>query len=445
MGLSGCAPPDDRPHDSPHPNIIIYLVDTLRADHLGLYGYARDTSPALDGLARDAVVFDHAYTPSAWTRPAVASLLSGLHPQNHRAIRRGDALGTDVHLLSEYLQPLGYRTAGIVTNPNVIALWGFDQGYDVYRDLPAPQQHPRADAVNAAVFSHLDGLGEGAFFLYVHVMDPHGPFAPPAPYDTKYPRQRRRAIRPSFIKPGTPRAVVDDAVSAYDGEIAFSDFHFGQLISRLKADGLYEEALIILAADHGEELHDHGYGGHGHTLYQELVHVPLLIKFPGNAYAGQRIERAVSLIDVVPTVLGFLDVAPARELDGVDLMPVVRNRSAVSRDMPIYLHLDLERADGGTHVVRAVLHGSRKYIRRLGPEAGEMLFDVENDPGERENLLAADPQTAVTLGGMLDAYERHTSGVVPPAGKPPDVPAAVQDRLRALGYVGTPGPEEEDR
>ena len=245
--------------------------------------------------------------------------------------------------------------------------------------------------------------------------------------------------------PGTPPPVVEDAVSAYDGEIAFSDFHFGRLISRLKADGLYEGALIIFAADHGEELHDHGHGGHGHTLYQELVHVPLLLKFPGNAYAGQRIERAVSLTDVVPTVLGLLEVEPARDLDGVDLTPLVRNRSAVSRDAPIYLHLDLERADGATHVVRGVLHGSRKYIRRLGPVAGEMLFDVVNDPGERENLLAADPETAARLGRMLDTYERDTSGQAPAPEKPRDVPAAVQDRLRALGYAGAPGSGEDDR
>ena len=145
------------------PNVVVYLVDTLRPDHLGVYGYERDTSPALDAFARDAVVFDQAYSPSAWTRPACASLLTGLNPQKHRAITRDDTLGAEVELLSEYLQALDYRTAGVVSNPNVIALWGFDQGFDWFEDVPAATHHARADAVNEAVFRRLRALGSGPF------------------------------------------------------------------------------------------------------------------------------------------------------------------------------------------------------------------------------------------------------------------------------------------
>lgn len=391
------------------PNVVVYLVDTLRSDHLGVYGYERDTSPALDAFARDAVVFDQAYSPSAWTRPACASLLTGLNPQKHRAMTREDTLGAELELLSEYLQALDYRTAGVVSNPNVIALWGFDQGFDWFEDVPAATHHARADAVNEAVFRRLQALGTGPFFLYVHTMDPHGPFDPPPPFDVRYPRHRKRAISPSRIMPDTPRSVVEDAMSAYDGEIAFNDLHFGRLLDRLKADGLYESALIVFAADHGEEFQDHGHGGHGHTLFQELVRVPLLVKLPANAHAGRRIETSVSLIDVVPTVLSLLGVERSDGLDGVDLLPLVRSASAPPRERPFYLHLDVERADGATHVVRGVLRGSTKYVRRLSPVQEEMLFDVEKDPGERDNRLAADPEATAELARMLDAYAADTS------------------------------------
>jgi arylsulfatase A-like enzyme len=403
--LAGCRSASVRPT---RPNVVVYLVDTLRSDHLGVYGYERDTSPALDAFARDAVVFDRAYSPSAWTRPACASLLTGLNPQKHRAMTREDTLGAEVELLSEYLQALDYRTAGVVSNPNVIALWGFDQGFDWFEEVPAATHHARADAVNEAVFRRLKTLGTGPFFLYVHTMDPHGPFDPPPPFDAKYPRHGKRAISPSRIMPDTPRSVVEDAVSAYDGEIAFNDLHFGRLLDRLKADGLYESALVVFAADHGEELHDHGHGGHGHTLFQEVVRVPLLVKLPANAHAGRRVETPVSLIDVVPTVLGLLGVEHPDGLEGVDLLPFVRSEPS-TRGQPLYLHLDLERADGTTHVVRGVLRGATKYLRRLAPVEEEMLFDVEKDPGERDNRLAADPEATAELARMLDAYAADTS------------------------------------
>jgi arylsulfatase A-like enzyme len=404
--LAGCRNVSDQPT---RPNVIVYLVDTLRSDHLGVYGYNRDTSTALDAFARDAVVFDRAYSPSAWTRPACASLLTGLNPQRHRAMTREDTLGTEIELLSEHLQALDYRTAGVVSNPNVIALWGFDQGFDWFEDVPAATHHARADVVNEAVFRRLNALGVGPFFLYVHTMDPHGPFDPPPPFDVKYPRHRKRAIRPSRILPGTPRSIVEDAVSAYDGEIAFTDLHFGRLLDRLKADGLYESALIVFAADHGEELHDHGGGGHGHTLFQELVRVPLLVKLPANAHAGRRVETSVSLIDVVPTILGLLGVKQPDGLDGIDLLPLVRSEPALTREQPLYMHLDVERADGARHVVRGVLHGAMKYLHRLAPVEEEMLFDVEKDPSERDNRLAADPVAAEALARMLDAYAADTA------------------------------------
>ena len=186
---------------SPRPNIIIYLVDTLRKDHLSIYGYSRETSPRLAEFARDAVRFETTYSPTSWTRPAVASLLSGVTPQRHGAISRPDRVAPDVRLLPEYLGAVGYHSRAFVTNPNVLPVWGFGRGFDEFHDVEGADGFARADEANEAVFESLRENRHEPFFLYVHTMDPHAPYEPPQRFRASFPGPRRhassRGIRPS--------------------------------------------------------------------------------------------------------------------------------------------------------------------------------------------------------------------------------------------------------
>jgi arylsulfatase A-like enzyme len=236
------------------PNVIVYLVDTLRRDHLGVYGHRRDTSPRVDAFARDAIVFDNAYAPSSWTRPSTASLMTGLSPSRHRAIGRLDVVRPEHWALSEHFQAAGYRTLGFVTNPNVLAVWGFDQGFDSYLDIDAESLSTRADRVIDQVLRALDALApDERFFLYVHTLDPHAPYAPPPPYDQMF------------------EVSGDESAALYDGEIAFGDEQFGRMIDWLRQRQKYDDTLIVFLSDHGEEFLDHSGTEHGHTLFEEDV------------------------------------------------------------------------------------------------------------------------------------------------------------------------------
>jgi arylsulfatase A-like enzyme len=373
------------------PNVIVYLVDTLRPDHLGVYGYERDTSPNLDAFARDAVVFENAYSPSSWTRPATASLMTGLSPLRHRAIGRLDVLGSKHELLSEHLRAAGYRTLGLVTNPNVIALWGFDRGFESYQDIDSSSRGTRADTVIDRVLEALRALpAEEPVFLYIHTLDPHAPYFPPPPYDRK------------FSVPGAER------IARYDGEIAFGDVHFGRLLDHLRERQQYDDALIVFLSDHGEELQDHSGTGHGHTLFEEVVRVPLLIKLPNGEHAGARARSPVTLMDVLPTVLAAVGLSVPQGLDGTDLRPLMRG-DAEPPERPLFFDLDLDQNRGLTDIVRGVRLHDLKYLRRLRPVQEERLFDVAVDPGEQVDRAASAPADAARLSRLLDTHLAATS------------------------------------
>jgi arylsulfatase A-like enzyme len=402
--LRGTAPPDAEPQAAPspgavgaRPNVIVMLVDTLRADHLGMYGYERDTSPALDEWAAGAVVFQQAYALSSWTRPSTVSLLTGLDPIHHRVEDRLDVIPQHVRLLSERLKERGYATFGAITNPHVSAAWAFDRGFDDYVDLKETGRGTAADAVA----DHVIALGEALaasqpFFLYLHLIDPHTPFDPPPPYDTLF--------------ADDPDDAVEWAIGGYDGEIAFVDEQLGRMLAALRARGLEDDTLTILVSDHGEELMERGNIGHGVHLFEEVVRVPLVIRFPGGAHGGLRVPQRVSLIDVVPTLLARLGDTPPEDMDGRDLSPLLdeRRRSWADRE----LFLSIRTTGPSSNLIRGVLDGPRKYLRRSRPEASESLYDLERDPAEHQDLADALADTRARMAALLDAtLGRRASGV----------------------------------
>ena len=397
-------------HDAarPRPNIVIYLIDTMRRDHVGVYGYERNTTPRMDELAQDAVVFEEAYAPSGWTKPSVGTVLSGVNPPRHGAITRSHALPEDVKVLGEYLSPLGYHTAAIVTNPNIIPFWGFDQGFDTFYDVREETRTRRvnADTVTEWTIRHLAQAIQSPWFLYIHTMDPHSPYEPPAPYDAMFTDDPAKGLpSPAGIAPDTPEDVFHSTVARYDAEIAFNDAQFGLLMDYLKQQGLYQDALIIVVADHGEEFLDHEEAGHGHTLYQELVHIPMMIKWPGNEYGGSRARFRSGLIDVVPTVLSYLGAELPAELEGMAVLPLLSGAAPADPNRVLYFDLDLVRANGGAlNVSQAVLAGAYKYVEVASPEERCMLFDLGRDPEEKSNLFGDDSAVVRRLDEQLNSY-----------------------------------------
>ncbi len=394
------------------PNILIWLVDTLRADHLSTYGYERETSPNLDAFARDAVVFENAYAPAPWTKPSTASLLTGLYPKRHRAVAYYGRL-TGRRLLGEYLQDRGYATCAISANPWMDPKWGFGPGFDRFVGTADGYASARAGQMANTLLDHLGAVPNEPFFVYVHTMDPHEVYRAPAPYNTKWgPALNPRAPRPmETLKP--PRGLVRAYIDAYDGEISYSDAEFGRVMDELKQRGLYEDMLIIYTADHGEAFFEHGLGSHGHSLFEYLMHVPLVIKFPGNAQSGHRVTERASLNDVVPTLLAYLDIDPADQLDGVDLVDLVAGNGP--QDRPLFFQTD-HTLSCFDPPMRSILDGVRlgnfKYITQQSPAQREFLFDLVADPQEKTNLINSDPAVVAELKTVLrDFLSRSSPGI----------------------------------
>jgi arylsulfatase A-like enzyme len=395
------------------PLVIVYLVDTLRADHTTPYGYARDTTPELARFAKDAVVFDAAIAQSSWTRPSVGSIMTSLLPGRHLAVQLRDPLDLGHVTLAEMLQAKGISTSATIAN-SVIYTAGshFEQGFDDYRGMRDPsgrvsKEVPAAPVVDEALAQLRDREGLPTF-LYVHTMDPHVPYTPPAPFDRKYephPIPGHPGIDPrTDYKEPLDR---ERLIAQYDGEIAYGDQEFGRFVRELKALGLYDRALILFLADHGEEFLDHGKWLHGRTLFDELIRIPLIVKFPGSRDAGRRVAEQVQTLDVMPTILRELGLpvpAPPVIL-GHPLQDVARGGAPEPPAISEISHRGF------------VAYGMRtrgdKYVHRFSPEQDELYFDLAADPREGASRLAEGGErvrqmrAGIEAAMVSDPYRRH--------------------------------------
>ncbi len=306
-------------------NIIIIAVDTLRADHLGCYGYPRNTSPNIDKFARDAVKFNNCYTPSPLTTPAFASMLSSLSPHRHGAKRNGMSIFDNVKILPEFLKKYGYYSSAFISNWSLRKeLCRFDRGFDTYtgvfnkkRWLGILNSEGKAPKVNEAVFKWLDRNSRKKFFLWVHYTEPHIPYVYHKEFNFGY-----NKITSSAYPWGSDLK----RIRKYDTEIGYDDFYIGELIERLKKIDLYEESLIIFMSDHGESFGEHDYYRHGRKLYNSCLHVPLIVKLPGNKDGNSEVNKNVSILDIVPTIFSVLDWQVPDEMEGMNLFDPDRGR-----------------------------------------------------------------------------------------------------------------------
>jgi arylsulfatase A-like enzyme len=331
--LPGCS---REPTGRARPNVLVVLVDALRADHLGAYGYARATSPHIDALASEGVLFERAFAQSPWTKPSIPTLFTSLYPIQHGVYEgetpgsagflESDVLAHELTTIAEVFRAAGYRTAAFVNNAHLLPGQGFAQGFDLYDqgDLDAAE-------INRRFLAWLDGEQGPPFLAYLHYLDAHWPFrpepafaarfAPAGPYDGVFAQESWRGLRDRINRGRVTLTDRDreELVARHDGAVAQVDAAVGELLAALRGRGALDTTLLLLTSDHGEELLDHGRVGHGGTLYDEVLHVPLLIRPPGGAEAS-RIAEPVRLLDVLPTLAAAAGVPAPAGLEGRDLL-----------------------------------------------------------------------------------------------------------------------------
>jgi arylsulfatase A-like enzyme len=417
---------------------LIYLIDALRADRLGCYGDRRGLSPRIDGFAARALIFERAVTQAPWTRPAVASVLTGLGPLRHGVRTLEDRLPEAAVTLAERLRAAGYRTAAFSTNAHVTADTGFAQGFDHFDFFP---QEPQSDAVNRRVLAWLDGsaggTGAGPFFAYVHALDPHAPYTPPADLRARFapgvrPRAGTRAgVLRAYAARGAERdRLVADLARLYDAEVAANDRSFGALLDALAARRLLGRTVVVLLADHGEELGEHGALGHANDLYGEALRIPLIVALPGQE-RGKRVRALAQQIDLLPTLVAQAGLAPPRGLPGRDLVYLAATPpGAPAGDRPAFSHLSYSGRAG----VSVVL-GDWKLIQPLTPAFGRArsLYRLDANLHEGPDLAERNPVRAAHLAAYLRA-ELLTArrGLTPERATLDDESRAA---LHALGYL----------
>ena len=439
VGCSSALPEAGEAEFGPRPNILLITIDTVRADCTSLHGYGRSTTPFLEELAEAGVRFDRAYSTSSWTVPSIASLMTSLAPAAHGvtrgfvqedAIVNQQVLAGDHVLLAETLRDAGYRTVAVTSNGHLTAEFGFGQGFDRYVNVGFAS----ALDIRRELKPVFDELRDASpWFLWVHFFDPHAPYEARSAtreylsnegeldlelIDVLQRIMERDDLAALVMQPGDRTHRYISAL--YDSEIRFVDDQIREIVEELP---LGEGDMVVVTSDHGEEFSDHGDCWHGHSLYDETIRVPLVLRLPDNAHSGTVVGHPVSLIDVMPTILDVLDLDLPGPAQGQSLLAAIGGEP--SRQRPVRASL----ARVGSY--EALIEPRFKYIHDL--EHGEhALFDIENDPNERTNLLE---RRADVLAEM-----RWTLGVAllrEPAFGPEAAPLATDHvaELRSLGYV----------
>ncbi|MEM9074495.1 MAG: sulfatase-like hydrolase/transferase [Myxococcota bacterium] len=426
--------PTLRAHRAPQ-NVIVWLVDTVRADKLSPWNPdTRVQTPGLTRWAAGSGVFERGATQENWTKPSVATLLSGLLPWQHTATSGEAVLPRSVDMLSETLREGGFHTGAFVCNGYVSDKFGFRQGWSSWRNYIREGRRTAARFVAGDVLSWLDARpSDKPFFLYVHTIDPHVPYIPPEetlalydeePYDGPVDFRRDRELLEK-IKAGSLRLGDRDKrrlEALYDGEITYHDAHFAAVMEGLERRGLADSTMVVFTADHGEEFFDHDSVGHGHSLFEELLHVPLLMKIPGLTDAGTRVSEPVGLVDVVPTVLEAIGRPIPRDLPGQSALNLLRG-ARVDAPRPVIA--------GFMEGWRSIAVGRYKLIQRT--HRRWMLFDLREDPREQHDVAARHPLVVRYLRGLLglsmNGQARHEA-------EETEIDPATRAQLEALGYVG---------
>jgi len=417
--------------------VILVSIDTLRADHVGAYGYGRPTSPAIDALAARGVLFQNVSTPSPWTYPAHASLFTGLYPGRHGLKNLDRLLPSGLPTIASVLARAGWTTGAVVNSTLLGPRFGLDRGFRefLYVEPVATQRAPATRVVDQAL-EWARRYRDRKLFLFVHTSDVSSDYV-------SLPKWERQFVRPysgpadgttaqlSAVLQGKAALNAADAghlVDLYDAGIRQTDAEIGRLLEGLRANGLLEGALILVTSDHGEEFLEHGGVAHGRTQFEEVVRVPLVVAGPGVA-KGSRVAVPVSLIDVMPTLLATLGVTAPEALDGEDLTPLFSGRPA-PRAEGRFLFGEADHNNPQLDITRAVRHGADKlHFDRTTQRVS--LYDLSADPAEQHDLAAERPDVVRQLRQHIDRFMR----IQPLVGETIALTPAEIEKLRSLGYI----------
>ncbi len=438
----------------PAPNVLLISIDSLRADHVGCYGYKRDTTPTIDALARQGIVFRNTVSTTSWTLPAHMSLFTSMDITVHGVGMEGMSLHRDIGTLAGVFKSNGYRTAAFCSSPFMNPAFGFDRGFDLYRNIDLddhrfenttlPPEHQR-DAVHADITSPriteladdwLEKNSGHPFFLFLHMWDVHYDYIPPAPYDRKFDPDYtgnitgRNYIHNPEINPKMDPRDLDHIIALYDGEIAWVDHHLGLIVEKLKELGIFERTLIVITADHGDEFFEHGGKGHRSTLYDEVVMIPLVIHGPGVERQGGEVSDQASIIDIAPTILNLCGIKIPQWMQGRSLFHDQKNETNPSGDGAL-LELSLE--------LKAFRTNHYKLIFNI-PHLQTIIYDLNNGPKETYQHLVTSPDKwneanlkfYSRLADDRILLKKYRGGAT---GGPVKLSPEETERLKALGYL----------
>jgi len=401
------------------PNVILITLDTVRADRMGFLGSKLGLTPQLDALASQSVVFEHAYSQAPITPVSHATILTGTYPQYHGIRNFGDRLPPSVPFLPDILHSQGYHTGAfvgsIILDPKNGFASGFERGFDIYNagfhrqktgERREASMQRRGEVTLGYVLEWLGQQKDGPFFLWFHLWDAHDPYNPPEPFRSRFPK------------------------APYNGGIAYVDATVGKLLDYLRSQGLYDNSLIAVAADHGESLGEHGELTHSIFLYDSTIHVPLLVKLPGNRFVGKRVNATASLVDLAPTVLEGLGQTPPPAMQGRSLLPLIGNPHPGYH--PSLATGDHSERSFGWSALVSLRVGSQLYVRAPSPE----LYDLASDPGAKINLYPGNHTAAVRPAIQLDSFVKRISEGAPQALQD-GLDEKSREKLSALGYVAS--------
>jgi len=449
------------------PNVILISLDSCRADHLSGYGYARPTTPNLDTVAARGAVFLNAYSSTSWTLPAHMALFTALPDSVHGVNDNGrPALDPARVTLAQQFKAASYETAAFVSGPYLHAAFGFDRGFDRYVNCTSypdakpqggagppqfdPSVHDRShlDVTNPRLFRAVEGWletpHERPFFLFIHVWDIHYDYVPPPPFDKRFDPDYRGAVTaadyeksPAVHKGMDPRDLAH-IVALYDGEIAYTDDYLGRLFKRVDDLGLSARTLVVVTADHGEEFFEHGNKGHQKSLYDEVLRIPLIMRWPGHVPEGVRVKEQARIIDIAPTIRALCGLPRNPEGVGVSLVDHLHGRG---KDLPAYAELEVASA----HLrLRSIRLPAFKLIWDLLSDR-QMLYDPASDPGETTLLASSAPHAAQAAKYLSDwsHYAQSLARSLPQTRgrEAAQLPQEVVEKLKSIGYVssGTAG------
>ena len=428
-------------------NVILIIIDTVRWDALGCYGNALDPTPNISGIAAEGVRFDQAISSSGWTLPAVASILTGTWPTIHGGSGKGVLLTPirdELPTAAEIMKTEGFNTLGFANAAFVSPRLHLDRGFDVFNHRYAYNWNVRrADETMDAVLELLGERWTDSNFVMIHFFDPHLDYDPPPAYATKYTDGRTEPALPLTMQAclamqsedgGSPSSAdIRYVRGVYHGEVACVDAQVGRLVDALKTQGIYDNAMLMITSDHGEEFWEHGGFEHGHTLYDELIRVPLIIKLPAGIEPVERVVDAqVRTLDLMPTVFKLLDIPKPESFVGDSLMPLIRGETIADR-------IAFSESTLYGNNKRSWRTARYKYIRNIGENGQQKaeLYDWRSDPAETRNLVAELPNVAARVHGEFSDFCEAIDAQASRMPYRPSVNMSPREieMLRSLGYI----------